>query len=329
MKIIVSLIPVFLFLLLLIYLDSFKLIKIPVVVICVVWGVVSAIIAYFLNTEIIESTSLNLQDYSKYFAPIVEEILKMLIVIIIVRMNKIGFMIDGAIYGFAIGAGFAFLENIFYINTNEVNNLMVWVVRGFGTAIMHGGATAIVVIFAMSLINQNKYKFYFFIPGLVFAIILHALFNQFLLTPIISTLIVLIAVPLSIILIFQKNEKSLQNWLEVEFDSEVKLLSMIKKGKFAKTKTGEFLLSIKNRFEKEVVFDMYCYISLYLELSIRAKSNLMLKENGLPIKKDEGLKNKMKELKALQQNIGKTGLLAISPVLRMSKKDLWKLSLLE
>jgi len=329
MKIIVSLIPVFLFLLLLIYLDSFKLIKIPVVVICVVWGVVSAIIAYFLNTEIIESTSLNLQDYSKYFAPIVEEILKMLIVIIIVRMNKIGFMIDGAIYGFAIGAGFAFLENIFYINTNEVNNLMVWVVRGFGTAIMHGGATAIVVIFAMSLINQNKYKFYLFIPGLVFAIILHALFNQFLLTPIISTLIVLIAVPLSIILIFQKNEKSLQNWLEVEFDSEVKLLSMIKKGKFAKTKTGEFLLSIKNRFEKEVVFDMYCYISLYLELSIRAKSNLMLKENGLPIKKDEGLKNKMKELKALQQNIGKTGLLAISPVLRMSKKDLWKLSLLE
>ena len=329
MKIIVSLIPVFLFLLLLIYLDSFKLIKIPVVVICVVWGVVSAIIAYFLNTEIIELTSLNLQDYSKYFAPIVEEILKMLIVIIIVRMNKIGFMIDGAIYGFAIGAGFAFLENIFYINTNEVNNLMVWVVRGFGTAIMHGGATAIVVIFAMSLINQNKYKFYLFIPGLVFAIILHALFNQFLLTPIISTLIVLIAVPLSIILIFQKNEKSLQNWLEVEFDSEVKLLSMIKKGKFAKTKTGEFLLSIKNRFEKEVVFDMYCYISLYLELSIRAKSNLMLKENGLPIKKDEGLKNKMKELKALQLNIGKTGLLAISPVLRMSKKDLWKLSLLE
>jgi len=329
MKIIVSLIPVFLFLLLLIYLDSFKLIKIPVVVICVVWGVVSAIIAYFLNTEIIELTSLNLQDYSKYFAPIVEEILKMLIVIIIVRMNKIGFMIDGAIYGFAIGAGFAFLENIFYINTNEVNNLMVWVVRGFGTAIMHGGATAIVVIFAMSLINQNKYKFYFFIPGLVFAIILHTLFNQFLLTPIVSTLIVLIVVPLSIILIFQKNEKSLQNWLEVEFDSEVKLLSMIKKGKFAKTKTGEFLLSIKNRFEKEVVFDMYCYISLYLELSIRAKSNLMLKENGLPIKKDEGLKNKMKELKALQLNIGKTGLLAISPVLRMSKKDIWKLSLLE
>ena len=329
MKIIVSLIPVFLFLLLLIYLDSFKLIKIPVVVICVVWGVVSAIIAYFLNTEIIELTSLNLQDYSKYFAPIVEEILKMLIVIIIVRMNKIGFMIDGAIYGFAIGAGFAFLENIFYINTNEVNNLMVWVVRGFGTAIMHGGATAIVVIFAMSLINQNKYKFYFFIPGLVFAIILHTLFNQFLLTPIVSTLIVLIVVPLSIILIFQKNEKSLQNWLEVEFDSEVKLLSMIKKGKFAKTKTGEFLLSIKNRFEKEVVFDMYCYISLYLELSIRAKSNLMLKENGLPIKKDEGLKNKMKELKALQQNIGKTGLLAISPVLRMNKKDIWKLSLLE
>ncbi|MCF8297423.1 MAG: PrsW family intramembrane metalloprotease [Saprospiraceae bacterium] len=329
MKIVVSLIPVFLFLIFLIYLDSFKLIKIPIAIICVIWGLISALIAYYVNSSILSSELIEFENYSKYIAPIVEEILKFLLIIILIRINKIGFMIDGAIYGFAVGAGFAFIENIFYLNTIETTNMMIWVVRGFGTAVMHGGATSITVIFAMSLINQNKHRFHFFIPGLFIAMVIHALYNQFFLSPLISTIVIIVAVVGSIMVIFQRNEKSLQDWLEVEFDSEVKLLQMIKKGKFSTTKTGEFLLSIKDRYTPEIVFDMYCYISLYLELSIRAKSNLMLKENGLPVQKDEGLKNKLEELKALQKNIGKTGLMAISPILRMSKKDLWKLSLLE
>lgn len=329
MKIVISLIPVFLFLIFLIYLDSFKLIKIPVAVICVIWGLLSAIIAYFINTTILNSDLIEFESYSKYIAPVVEEILKFLLIIVLIRINKIGFMIDGAIYGFAIGAGFAFIENIFYLNTIETTNMMIWVVRGFGTAVMHGGATSITVIFAMSLINQHKHRFHFFIPGLLIAMLIHALYNQFFLSPLISTVIIIVAVVGSILVIFQRNEKSLQDWLEVEFDSEVKLLQMIKKGKFSSTKTGEFLLSIKDRFTPEIVFDMYCYISLYLELSIRAKTNLMLKENGLPIQKDKVLKNKLEELKALQKNIGKTSLMSISPILRMSKKDLWKLSLLE
>ncbi len=329
MKIVISLIPVFLFLIFLIYLDSFKLIKIPIAVICVIWGLISAFSAYLINTFILSSDFIEFSSYSKYIAPVVEEIIKFLFIILLIRINKIGFMIDGAIYGFAIGAGFAFLENIFYLNTIDTNNMMIWVVRGFGTAVMHGGATSITVIFAMSMINRHKNKLHYFIPGLFIAIIIHAIYNQFFLSPLISTLIIIVAVVGSMMIIFQRNEKSLQDWLEVEFDSEVKLLQQIKKGKLTATKTGEYLLSIKDRFHPEIIFDMYCYISLYLDLSIRAKTNLMLKESGLPVQKDEGLKNKLEELKALQKNIGKIGLMAISPILRMSKKDLWKLSLLE
>ena len=329
MKILISLTPVFLFLIFLVYLDSFKLIKIPIAVICVIWGLISAFSAYLINTFILNSDFIEFSNYSKYIAPVVEEIIKFILIIILIRINKIGFMIDGAIYGFAIGAGFAFVENIYYLNTLETTNMMIWVVRGFGTAVMHGGATSITVIFAMTMINRHKNKIYYFIPGLFIAIIIHAIYNQFFLSPLISTLIIIVAVVASMMMIFQRNEKSLQDWLEVEFDSEVKLLQQIKKGKLSTTKTGEYLLSIKDRFASEIIFDMYCYISLYLELSIRAKTNLMLKESGLPVQKDNELSSKLEELNALQKNIGKTGLMAISPILRMSKKDLWKLSLLE
>jgi hypothetical protein len=115
----------------------------------------------------------------------------------------------------------------------------------------------------------------------------------------------------------------------MEFDSEVKLLGMIRKGKFSETKAGSFLVSIKKHFHPEVVLDIYCFISLYMELSIKAKSILMLKENDLPIPSDPGIQNKLQELKNLRKSIGKAGFLAIAPILRMSKKDLWKISLLE
>ena len=48
-------------------------------------------------------------------------------------------MIDAAIYGFAVGAGFAFIENIYYLHSLEHHKIVVWIIRGLGTAVMHGG----------------------------------------------------------------------------------------------------------------------------------------------------------------------------------------------
>ena len=76
------------------------------------------------------------------------------------------------------------------------------------------------------------------------------------------------------------------------------------------------------------MFDLYCFISLYTELSIKAKSLMMLKENDFVLPPDPEVQEKLKELKNLRKQIGNAGYLAISPVLRMNRKDLWKLSML-
>ena len=240
-------------------------------------------------------------------------------------------MIDGAIYGFSIGAAFSFAENLFYLSqfAGDSSNLMIWITRGFGTAIMHGGTAAIFGILCMSALNRQSSLVMATGSGLLASIIIHGIFNQFLVSPLISTLIIILLVPLSIILIFVSNEKSIRNWLELEFDSEVTMLRMIRKGQFSQTKTGSFLVSLKKHFPGEVVLDMYCFISLYLELSMKAKSLIMLKENDIVIQSDPDLPVKLKELKSLKKSIGRGGYLAIAPVLRMSRKDLWKLYLLD
>jgi len=330
-KMLVSLIPVFLFLIMLIYLDSLKLVHSTLLMICLAWGLVSSGISYFLNTWLMHHLVVSSYTYSDFIAPVVEEILKCGMLWLLIKKNKIGFMIDGAIYGFSIGAAFSFAENIFYLfhYAGDYHNIMLWVTRGFGTAIMHGGTIAIFGIICMSALNRQSNMATAIGSGLLAAILIHAIFNMFMVSPLVSTVIIVLLVPLSIIFIFNLNEKSIRKWLELEFDSEVSTLRMIRKGKFSQTKTGSYLVSLKEHFAGAVVLDMYCYISLYLELSLKAKSMMMLKENDLEIPSDPDLPMKLLELKALKKSIGRAGYLAIAPVLPMNRKDLWKLSLLE
>ncbi|MEI7981626.1 MAG: PrsW family glutamic-type intramembrane protease [Bacteroidota bacterium] len=331
LKIAVSLIPVFLLLAMLLYLDSIRLVSKTIMLISLLWGVVSAGLSFFLNTFLINYLRISFETYSVFMAPFVEEILKLALILVLIRKNRIGFMIDGAIYGFSIGAAFAFCENLFYLFhfANAESNLMVWITRGFGTAMMHSGTTAIFAILCMSALTRQARLTPGVLWGTLAAVLIHGIFNQFLVSPLLSTLIILVVIPVSISLIFQSNEKSIRNWLEMEFDTEVSLLRMIKKGRFSETKAGLFLLSVKHHFPKEVVLDMYCFISLYLELSMKAKSYIMLKENDLEIAPDPEIPARLKEIKALEKAIGRAGYLAISPILRVSHKDLWKLSLLE
>ena len=77
-----------------------------------------------------------------------------------------------------------------------------------------------------------------------------------------------------------------------------------------------------------MVVDLLCYLRLHTELSIRAKGLLMMREQGFMDKTGEETKAKLDELDYLKGSIGKTGLLAMKPFLRMSQKDLWQFYML-
>jgi len=134
--------------------------------------------------------------------------------------------------------------------------------------------------------------------------------------------------PVILMLIFKRSEKFLQNWLGVGFDTDQDLLDMVNQGKVGDTKVGEYLQSIKKRFSGEVVFDMICLLRIHLELSMRAKGVLMMREAGMDVEPDADLKDKFNELNYLEKNVGKTGMMALSPFLHQSTQDLWQLHML-
>lgn len=328
MPIIVSLLPVVLFLLVLNSLDTFKLLKPTLIAVVMLWGFVSALLAYPINNFFF--SILDEKIVSGLTAPFIEETLKFIVVAFLFYRNKLGFLADALIIGFASGAGFSIIENIFYLNQIDSQNLMLWVIRGLGTAIMHGTATAIAAVVAQNLISRKeKVKYYYLLIGLASGFFIHAVFNSFLLSPLLQTVLQISLLPLIVIQIFTSSEKSLRNWMEDQSQSEFELLRMIKKGDFKSTRAGKYILSIKSKFTPEVILDMLAYIQLHLELSIKAKAMLLMKETGFDPKKETELESMLSELKFLSKSIGKTGVRTLAPIIKLSGKDIWKLNLLK
>ena len=121
----------------------------------------------------------------------------------------------------------------------------------------------------------------------------------------------------------------MHEWLEVDFDEDALFLEQINSGEFTESKIGRFLQDLKQKFSGTVVVDMLCYLRLYTELALRAKGLLMMRENGLDTPVGERTRAKFEEMRYLEKSIGKTGCLAMSPFLQMTRKDLWQLYVLE
>jgi RsiW-degrading membrane proteinase PrsW (M82 family) len=326
----IGLAPVLLFLVALVYMDSYKLVGLKTVIAVILAGATMLVASYFVNGFIFGLMDINFGYYSRYVAPVVEEGFKALVIVFMFRTNRIGFLVDAAIMGFAVGAGFSVAENFYYLSKIPDANMAVWIVRGCGTAIMHGGVTAIFAILSQTLTERNmKINPLLYLPGLVGAITLHSLFNHFPVNPIYQTLIILIVLPPILFLVFRQSAGHMHEWLELDFDEDALLLEQIGSGEFAESKIGRFLHDLRQKFEGPVVVDMLCYLRLYTELALRAKGVLMMRENGLDTPIGERTKAKFEELSYLEGSIGTTGLLAMKPFLHMTRKDLWQLYVLE
>jgi RsiW-degrading membrane proteinase PrsW (M82 family) len=146
--------------------------------VCFAWGIVAFWLALQINTYMLQFVSYAL--LVTFVAPVIEEIVKSLILVYYVRRSDFTYFVDGAIYGFAAGACFAVLENLLYLGrAGEEMGLMVAISRAFSTALMHGSATALVGIALGRLkFGQGRSRFASLFLGWAAAMTLHITFNN-------------------------------------------------------------------------------------------------------------------------------------------------------
>ncbi len=323
-------VPVSLFLWSLLYLDSYKLVNARRLLIVIGSGAIAAFASYLINQRILDGLLVDRGMLTHFAAPAVEEALKVFPILFLLRTRRVGFVIDAAICGFATGTGFALIENLYYMAVLPRRDVAFWIVRGFGTAVMHGGTTAMAAMITQAIFQRRESeRLVYALPGVAAAFLTHAVYNQFILSPLASALVVTVTLPPLLVLVFAQTERYVQTWLGSGFDVDSELLQAIRSDDFISTRAGRYLQSLREHFDGGVVADMLCYLRLNAELSLRAKGVLMLRENGLPVTKDAETGEKLTELKYLHSAIGRTGQLALTPILHRSSHELWQLQLLD
>ena len=320
----IALLPVLLFLALLVVLDSFKLVKGSGVALALGSGAAAALVALPILDGVDALLHLSTAMLVRYAGPLVEESLKLVLIGVFLQRRRIGFPVDAAVLGFAVGAGFALVENVVYLQALSRTSLVLWAVRGLGTAILHGGTTSVAAMIAKTLADASpNHLLRPLAAGWVAAIVLHSAYNHLLLPPVASTFLLLIVFPLLILVVFQRSEAATREWVGAGLDLDVELLQLISSEHFALTRFGTYLEELRGRFPGPVVLDMFCLLKLELELSVQAKALLLAREAGLTMAPHPDVAAGRAELKHLRSSIGPTGMLALTPLHVTSHRDDW------
>ena len=320
----VALAPAIIFLLVLLRLESFKLVSPPALAAYLLAGAALAGVSYFANGYLIGQLGIDAKAYSRFGAPVVEEMLKASLLVVLFLRNRIGFMVDAAIIGFAIGTGFSIAENAYLFHIFSTANITVWIIRGFGTAMMHGGATAIFGVLAQSLTDRHRTTNpIWYLPGLTAAILVHAVYNA-IDNPLIATAGAFIAMPLALLAIFSKSEHGVHDWLIAEYNSHELLLAEIDSGNYQHEAGGRFMRDLSERFGESTTEDIFAYLRIHTELSLRADKMTLDRENHRATAPTVEDAQSFTQLHTLEDRIGQTAMLAVWPHLKFSRRELWE-----
>jgi RsiW-degrading membrane proteinase PrsW (M82 family) len=325
----VGFLPVVLFLVGLLAMDSYRLLTRRQVLLSIAWGAVAAVLAYLVNRTLLQRAGLDPIALKRYAAPLVEETLKATLVVVLIARARVGFLVDAAVHGFAAGAGFALVENAWYAHALGEPNPWLWVLRGLGTAVLHGSTTAIAAIVAKALADRRSARRALAAaPGIAVAVLVHSAYNHLALNPLVATGIVLVAAPLTLLLAFELSERSTRDWVGHGLDRDADLLELIHTGAIVHTPAGEYLTSLRSRFPGPTVADMLCLLEIRLELALRAKGMLLARGAGVDVRPDASVIANLRELRFLERAIGPTGRLAMRPLLPEGRER-WQIQLLE
>src|SRR3982751_2022268 len=219
-----ALVPVLVLLAIFVWLDAFQLRSFKEILLLLGIGGLCAGASYPVSGVFLDQLPIGFSIYSRFVAPWIEEAVKALAIILLFRLNRIGYKLDAIISGFAIGAGFSVVENIIYLLRFPDYGAGTWLVRGLGTAVMHGTTLALLAAIAHELAERETresagdfdFRLWWFAPGYLVAVALHTAFNQFPDRPLVAMMGAAILAPIAIIAIFTFGTSETHAWLETE-----------------------------------------------------------------------------------------------------------------
>lgn len=161
--------------------DFFETRKTHLVYACFLWGWIAYAILYIIQSNFIAYGLLTRDQVVRFGAPILEELLKGAILLYLIRRADFTYFVDGAIYGFTVGIGFAVIENVEYVAANPSSALALAVFRALSTNLIHATASGSIGI-ALGLArferSDSARRQLTLLSSILAAVALHMAFNN-------------------------------------------------------------------------------------------------------------------------------------------------------
>ncbi len=143
------------------------------------WGVTVFLVASVFHDRLLAWNVLNFERVATLSAPVIEELLKALLIVLLASRLGLAYAVDGTAYGFAIGTGFGMAENLDYVISNPDRALPIALSRVLSVSLMHAYTTGLVGTAAgSSLFLTRRAQLLRVGVSVAVAMFLHAAFNR-------------------------------------------------------------------------------------------------------------------------------------------------------
>ena len=294
-------------------------------------------IAAFLAASMINSALLPFFGYLlivTLVAPIVEEVLKSLLLIYFVRQPDFTYFVDGAIYGFAAGIAFAVVENLRYLSNlpptaAATDGLMLAVTRAFSTSLMHGSASALVgVALGRFRFGRGRTRFAALALGWGAAMALHLAFNN-LISSNLGLLTIVLAVALGLgglllnILLIRWGLQEERRWLQETLTQQVG----VSRGEAAVVqefaKLDRLLAPVAQRFGAEKRQQVESFLRRQAQLGLKRKVEALTPDPTLRADMAAEVAALRQEVDELRRAIGVYCMSYVRSILPPAGEPLW------
>jgi len=329
-----ALVPVLVLLTIFVWLDAFKLMSLNEILTLLLFGGIGALAAWPVAGRMLDTLPIGFNNYSRYVAPWIEEAIKAAIMIALFRFNRIGYKLDAVISGFAIGAGFSVVENLIYLLRFPEYGVGIWLVRGMGTAIMHGATLAVLAAIAHEFAERETreaasdfdFHWWWFLPGYLVAVAIHTAFNHFPDRPLISMMGAAVFAPVALIIVFNFGAAEAERWLAEEYAAHQAQLEQLRAGEWPDTKCGRRIKAFSERFDPETAKRLRRYWELQTWLVVEAEETMIEEANGEAIFDKGQIHAAIEELEGLRRAVGRSTFTAFHALLPFSRNDEWEVA---
>jgi len=329
-----ALLPVLVLLAIFDWLDAFELMSLREILVLLLLGGLGALAAWPVAGRFLDTLPIGFSNYSRFVAPWIEEAIKGAIIVGLFRINRIGYKLDAVISGFAIGAGFAVAENMIYLLRFPDYGAGTWLVRGFGTAVMHGATLAVLAASAHEFAERENreaaaefdFQLWWFAPGYFAAVALHTAFNQLPNQPLLAMLGAMIFTPIVLIAIFHFGTAEAERWLVTERAAHRAQLELLQAGKWPDSAPGRKIAALANRLDAETAKRLRRYWEVQAWLVVHAEQAMMEEVAGDVTVDPAQVRAAFAELSDLRRTIGRSTFAAFKALLPFSRNDEWEVA---